>query len=122
MESFDWVTAIAECSVICVFKELEEGIKADVEARSAIRAPGEPLFVFVSEVDTERVAVLHGDQSVVFSHTDRTIAVENGDGCIAMEAAPILDFVGRCRLKVGDQELTLHEFRRAALEALFFEA
>ena|ERR1035441_4354591 len=118
----DWVTAIAECSVSDVFKELEKGIKADVEARSAIRAPGEPLFVFVSEVDTERVAVLHGEKSVVFSHTERSIEVDfNGMDRPRMVGTPI-SLLGRYALTWCGADFQLWQFRRYALEALFFEA
>jgi hypothetical protein len=61
--------------------------------------------------------------SVDFSCTDTGIRVSEFGGAVLLDASLTLDDDGECRLKVTkeDKLLTLPQFRKRALEKLFFQ-
>jgi hypothetical protein len=126
MSDFDWVTERSNCSTQKVFRSLELGVKADVDKRNAFRKNGEPKWDTTSA--TERFSVFRegGDgwskQVVLFSIEGDRIDVSR-DGVHLFGARLTINNKGQCKLKVQGQEQELEEwqFRRKALEDLFFE-
>lgn len=125
MAEFDWVTARAECSLVVTFEKLKLQLRDDVDKREAIlRAGPEANYGFKLVLDRKGAAVvMEGNQihdSVLFRLTDKAIEVVDNAGKTRFAATPTLDDEGQCKLSVNGQELELWQFRKKALEALFF--
>ena len=122
--SFDWVTARAACSIGSLFEQLKIQLKDDIDTRQSL-AKGPPFyygFKYVAENNTV-AALLEGHKlhaSVVFRLRNGVIEVLGADEKVLFTAAATLNDEGECRLKVADQELELWQFRKRALEHLFF--
>ena len=58
--------------------------------------------------------------SVKFEWNDAGITVRNNENAVMLQARPVVNDDGECRLKLKDQELTFWQFRRRALDDLFF--
>ena len=123
MPEFDWVTARAKCSVANLFEALKLEVKQDVEIREALCAKGSHYgFDFVAEGKMFS-AIVQGNKihhAVTFSLEDQLISVRNENDAVMFRAVPTLNDDGRCLLKVGDKEYELWQFRKKALESLFF--
>jgi hypothetical protein len=125
----DWVKARAECSLAKVFQQIRLGVEGDVKSRNAQR-PSIPSYVFETAIDDDAVVVivkstsdsgsLRFPQSVIFRLTDTSISVRDKNDKPMFEATLTLNDEGECRLKVGELELEFWQFRRRALEDLFF--
>ena len=127
MSDFDWVTERANCSTQKVFRSLELGVKADVDKRNAVRQNGEPKWDTTSSAERFSAFRDGGDGwsplVVEFAiEGDRIDVCHNGGHVFGAKLT--INNKGQCRLKVQGQELELEEwqFRRRALEDLFFEA
>jgi hypothetical protein len=59
-------------------------------------------------------------ESMIFRLTNYTIDVLEKDYKPLLTALAMLNDEGECKLKVGDQKLELWQFRKRALENLFF--
>jgi hypothetical protein len=129
--SLEWVKKRAACSIQQVFAELKLGVKGDVEdMQSTLKPQEETRFNFaeagkrfsVTRVDDPMSSI---GQSVYFECSNKTIIV-SGDGDFGEEkmftAELTLTNEGHCKLKVGQDELYQWQFRRMALERLFFKA
>ena|SRR5258706_6397519 len=128
--SLDWVRTRAECSIQHVFKELELGVREDCEkAQSLVPSQAQTKFS-VTKVMGSRFAVVRVDdpitsisQSVYFTCKRNEIQVHK-EGSVGnelqMSATLTLTNSGECKLKVGSEELYQWQFRRMALEDLFF--
>jgi hypothetical protein len=124
MGGINWVSARATCSIGSLFEQLKIQLKSDIDIRQAL-VKGPPFFFafrYVAENNTV-AALLEGHrlhESVVFRLNDNAIEVMDKDHKLLLTAAATLNDEGECRLKVGDQELELWQFRKRALENLFF--
>lgn len=118
-EDSNWVKARAACSIPKVFAQLETAVKADVEARNEV---GAEMGRFVMRSARESFTVLREDAagvtSVEFTHDNSSIQVQ-GKG-VNMQAMLTLTDDEVCKFLVDGQELDGWQFRRRALEALFF--
>jgi hypothetical protein len=125
--NFDWVNARAKCSLQEVFKELEQGVRVDVEAANGLVSAGDALRFSVTKSFPKHFTVNRIDdpirskgRAIDFIWSDSTIEVRNQNNEALFTASLTLNNEGRCKLKVGDQELEAWQFRRMALERLFF--
>jgi hypothetical protein len=64
--------------------------------------------------------MLMASRSVDFVCTRDEIQVSDDKDQLLYSASLTLNDEGKCRLRVGDKELTQWQFRRMALEKLFF--
>ncbi|MGA3025515.1 MAG: hypothetical protein ABSF98_12155 [Bryobacteraceae bacterium] len=125
MEGFDWVDARSKCSIGVAFQRLRAQLKDDVDARNAKRPEG-AQHKFECITHGEFVTVLLGgnnikQRSVVFKQTTRGINVLDDQDAVVLEATPTLNDEGVCCLDVRGQQREFWQFRRMALEKLFFE-
>jgi hypothetical protein len=124
---FRWVEARSKCSIAVVFAEIRLGAIGDCEqAQAELSKNGWPGFE-TTEMRSNRFAVIRShnpafNRSVEFVCNGSAIEVNDGNGKILMTATLTLTDEGECKLKVGDRELDQWQFRRAALEELFFPA
>lgn len=119
-EETDWVTARSKCTLHTLFEQLKTGVERDTETRHAI--PGEASgFRFVANGRTFFVAMNCDDvrHTVKFQLGRKTIAVTLDDEPLLEGEAMFCDD-GICRLSVDGVPLELWQFRRRALERLFF--
>jgi hypothetical protein len=124
-QNFHWVLARAKCSAANVFKELELGIRDDVEKAQSLVEKHETIVFSVSQTQNNRFSVLRVDdpitsasESVDFSCINSAILV-HGEG-VNMCALLTLTNDGECKLRVEDDELDQWQFRKMALQKLFF--
>jgi hypothetical protein len=118
-EGFDWVTERAACTVNSVFESLYIEIKSDVELANGKRKQqfgvnrnGGVITVFQENSSPPR--------SVAFGISGVVIFAEDSRSRKRTEATLTLNDKGKCRLKVGDLERERWQFRKDALEDLFF--
>ena len=124
-ENFDWVSARSKCSIGEVFEILRQQVKQDVETRVALRKPGvESFFTFkVVEAGPFFSAIAEGHKifkRVSFEWDAKSLRVQGDDGRPNLTATLTLSNDGVCRIKVDGQEYDLWQFRKMALEDLFF--
>lgn len=124
MSEFDWVNARAKCSLGLLFEQLKAQVEKDIDARQGL-SKGPPYyygFKFISENDMI-IALIEGHRlhkAVTFRLSHNTIEVMGGDGKLLFSGTPTLNNDGDCRLRVNGDELELWQFRKKALEDLFF--
>jgi hypothetical protein len=128
--NLDWVKARAECSIHLVFKELELGVREDVEKAQSLVRPHETIRFSVAKGNSSRFAAMRVDdpiasisQSVYFVCKGNEIHVYEESKAgeeLRMTATLTLTNEGHCKLKVGNEELYQWQFRMMALEGLFF--
>ena len=125
-EHFEWVKARSECSLPHIFKELEQGVREDVEAAQNLVPPRYELRFSVAQVTTKRFSAVRVDdpmrgisRSRDFVCTKDRIEVYDGNELLYF-AGLTLNNEGKCRLLVDDKELTQWQFRRMILEKLLF--
>jgi hypothetical protein len=125
----DWVTKRAECSPASIFDTLKLGLESDVAARNKtfgnspkcrfILTAKESHCVVTVDCANENTGMgFH--KSVVFVLTSAGILVKEPEGKELLRATLTLSDDGECRVKVGEQEYELWQFRKQALEDLFF--
>ena len=121
-KNLDWVSVRAKCSMASVFDALKDEVQKDVISQNSL--PDHSKFEV--KFNNGSFTVISGDGAVikamVFTLTGETIQVKNAARKVLFEAGLTLNDAGECKLKVGDQELELWQFRRRALEELFFGA
>ena len=120
-EDFPWVQKRAECSYSQVFKELEMAVDSDVKIKHKQTEGGPRGFRFQRYSDDRFVVyreAFQGSTNVEFGCTHPGIYAK-GEG-VNLKAVLSLNDDGECRLKVGDDELKNWQFRKRALEDLFF--
>ena len=123
---FDWVKARHKCSLTGIFDSLKADVEQDVAIRRELSSAAERdlgnfrfedkghFFVVFCEGDA-----VTNRRFVKFSLTSESIEVSLDDQPI-LDGVPALGDDERCRLKVGDFEVELWQFRKRALEQLFF--
>lgn len=126
----DWVTERAACSVTAMFKKLEHGVQADVAKMAVIiseQGDKQTKLSFVagrdrfSAVREGVVYPLPTSHSVDFSIEKGLIVAKWDAEKVLCEATIMLTNEGRCKLRVGKEELEDWQFRRMTLERLFFD-
>ncbi len=130
--NLDWVKVRAECSIAHIFKELELGAREDAEKAQSLVPANQTTKFSVTKIVGSRFAVVRADdplspisQSVYFVCKRNEITVSDDSELgekLRMTATLTLTNTGHCKLKVGSEELFQWQFRRMALEALFFDA
>lgn len=122
-QDFNWIEARHLCSPFGVFAELRKQAESDVAIRNAqeqevrFRVDRSPdCFRVIREAKSLSACT---PASVEFRWTASGIEVSNDTGIILQGALTVND-EGKCRLRVKERELTFWQFRRRALEDLFF--
>ncbi len=124
-ENFRWVSARAICSASQVFQQLYNEVIGDVEERNSIPS-GDSQVKFTVTTGKGNFSVvrqIYGSipDSVNFAISrGGIITVQDDDNTFQFTATLTLNNEGKCRLRVGDNDLCLWQFRRMALEKLFF--
>lgn len=127
----EWVIERANCCPFAVFRKLQIETEKDVDLRNGL-TPLPLVGQFKLEPDTGEAfsvskANQHGTrvESVQFRCDKSGISVRR-DNKTFLEATLTLNDDGECRLRVKDKEtdlaLTTWQFRKRALENLFFGA
>lgn len=125
---FGWVSARAECSVSLMFQRLRMQVEADVLRRNEIRTVNEKekyAFRFASENGVFTVSVdgqcIETEIGVGFRRTLTGVEVYTpSDNKLLFKADVTLSNDGECRMKVGEVEYNYWQFRKKALEDVFF--
>jgi hypothetical protein len=124
MADFAWVKARGDCTVGLMFERLKVGVEADTAVRNKM-AEGKEGKVFRFFVEGEIFGVLLDDgtttRRVKFAVVGPDIRVTQDDQPIISGSVTLCDD-GQCRLKLGERELELWQFRCRALESLFFNS
>jgi|HubBroStandDraft_6_1064221.scaffolds.fasta_scaffold614201_2 hypothetical protein len=123
--TLDWIHERAKCSLPVVFKELEQGVRDDVEAIQKL-FPEDPARYaitggrnrFTVSVVRDPMSSLISDQ-VGFELSKDRITI-HGTNDVTFTAELTLNRDGRCKLRVGEDELEQWQVRRRALEKLIF--
>jgi hypothetical protein len=126
-KEIDWVSARCECSLQKVFERIKTEVEADVQTRRNIQGKfsgvsfrtddrGEVFIV-------RRVAV--GEPAlplwVAFERREQAIAVTHPQKGVVVTAFPVLNDKGLCCLMIDAVEYEFWQFRKLALESLFFD-
>lgn len=135
---FDWVKHRAKCTAASMFEQLKGAVQKDVETRDALdAAKGEldfsytrkerPGFSFSANGDSfyAQAQSSRGRHVVLFVLLDDRIVVTRNDAAF-LEATVGLCDDGQCRIHLKDDPekrgpLEQWQFRRRALESLFFD-
>ena len=127
--NFDWVTARADCSAHEIFERLKMQVRQDVSKREEIakKNPGiQSYFGFrFAEEGPSFVVIMEGQKirnSVRFEQTADSILAWSEDRKLRLEANLTLSHDGQCRVLVAGEEYDLWQFRKMALEDLFFNS
>jgi len=127
MAEFNWVKALAECSLPNCFERLHSGVQSDAVARKSQTLDDRITFE-VSRPGPDRIMVTRGGTGAPIPRVDfvlehNVIVVEARLGEQFSEkfrATPGLNSPGECTLMVNGTELELWQVRRLALQDLFF--
>jgi hypothetical protein len=127
MEDFDWVTALSSCALSAVFEKLKIQVERDVDLRKAqLKESGATYsFKFSPDGDSFVVTTLGNNisgRAIKFRLTVTSIAVHGADDNLMLEATLTLSDDGNCRLLIDGEEKELWQFRKRALEKLFFHS
>jgi hypothetical protein len=122
--SFEWVKERHYCSVAIAFESLRSQVEADTTLRlSFLNAKTTPFSFVFSGGDKAFTVLKTGEgvhKSVRFVLEDHYIRVETER--MQWGASVTLGNDQRCKLRVDTEELEFWQFRRRALEDLFFGA
>jgi hypothetical protein len=127
-QELDWVTVRAECTMRSVLKQLSDEIKIDIAMRHKYLSESQKTHGVVFSVEErttdESVIVFREGQglsgSVSFAIVGSAIKVIDASGATLLEATIGLNDSGRCMLRVNGSDLETWQFRKKALENLFF--
>jgi len=123
-QNFDWVNARAKCSAEVVFTQLLAGVKSDVALIEQVRKMEPGTGFHVQPITAKRFEVFRigtTNPTVAFFHVDdKKIEIEDGGKGTTYAATLTINHEGRCKLRIGDEELEQWQVRHMALEALFF--
>jgi|GEM_PF-1199749 hypothetical protein len=121
----DWVTLRAGCSVGHVFNELRMEIENDVIAINGVKRLQED-FRFVVELLRDGTTIVIGQINIIprilvkIGIVDETIMVKDEGNKSEWNARVTLNDEGRCVLQSDDGVLEHWQFRKRALQRLFF--
>jgi hypothetical protein len=121
--AFDWVKARLECTPAKIFQKLQLEIEKDVNTRQSA-LPSNAGYVFNVVCSGSVISVgINGDKvhhTITFRLTEWGIDVGH-DLDLRYKATLSLNDDGECRLAVDGKQLESWQFRRLALESLFFD-
>jgi hypothetical protein len=129
--NFEWVVARAKCSASEVYSDFALQIKHDNNVLAGKERKHEISFSFGGgyEQTSLIVAVQRGGQLLeekrlahaIFTKIPEDIAVEYSDEK-KLAGVLTLSLDGECRLRVDGMEYNFWQFRKLALESIFFDA
>lgn len=125
MSDFDWVNARAECSLVAAFIRLEKSIKDDTAAANQ-HFKDHRKFGVVTLQDGNSFSVYEDVQPprhISFKLSESRISVVrrcDGGENIQFSATLTINKDKQCRFLVAGEELEEWQFRKKALEPLFF--
>jgi hypothetical protein len=121
---FDWVSARAGCSAWKVFKEIEQGARGDIDSINSKRQPEDRIKFELAKHGNDRFSIICVGEpkrgSVDFLLNNEEIIVSDGSN-FRLNATLTINNKRQCRLKVNGEELEQWQFRKRALEGLFFK-
>jgi hypothetical protein len=127
-EPFDWVKARNDCSIDTVFDRLRLGVQGDVVKRERIRAssgadPRKGKFTFASNIGRFSASFRTHDNEgsvIIFTLRRNRIVITNDQDEQLMSATVTISDDRECRIVVDGEQLEEWQFRKRALETLFF--
>lgn len=126
-EVLDWVKERAACTPYAIFETLRNQVEGDMKTRNSLSAEsGFPKrnFTFQGEGNWFAVVLprhLENSKGVTFNVAPTGITVRGIETRnVLFQGVLTLSDDGKCRLKVGDTEYNLWQFRKLALHDLFF--
>jgi hypothetical protein len=125
LDEFDWVSARAQCTPFAVFEKLRAQVKVDMERRNSLMRDGDLASPFSLGTGPEWFSVssktLDKYRGVTFTLTANGVAVHDATSHTKIcDAALMISDEGHCVLRVGSTELKFWQFRKLALQDLFF--
>jgi hypothetical protein len=124
MQDLNWVEARSLCSPVAVFEKIKLQVEEDVRVRNASLGGSRTQFRFIANGGSFVVAMdapgVVG-RGVKFILTQTGIEVLDAKDKKLLEASLTLNDDGECRLKVDNLEREFWQFRKQALETLFFQ-
>ena len=120
-KTLEWVEKRSQCSIKKVFDSLKDEVQSDVDEQNKI--PGHFPFEVRQGPSSFTVITEEGGwgiRAVVFALAEKRIEIKNANREIQFFATLTLNDSGRCMLAVDGKELETWQFRRRALETLFF--
>ena len=121
-ETFDWVTARANCSIGDFFERLRNQVKNDVTLRNSSKQEKHYTFNFVDVASDCFSVTVEGQTNraaVRFDLTADHISISAMDG-LQYDVSVTLGGDGECRARIAEQTYDLWQVRKMALEDLFF--
>ena len=120
---FDWVTARAKCSTAVLFEQLQADVEQDAARARELMDEGYSLEV--KRYSDRMILVILADnlgvaESIRFKLENNAIMVTRRDDVEIMRGVPTISDDKQCRLLVDGKERELWQFRKLALEGLFF--
>jgi hypothetical protein len=125
-QELDWVTVRAECTIRSVFKRLCDETKIDVSTRNKYLSESQKnngMSFSVEEKDEESFVVYRNGSGITSSVSFAifgTCIKAIGGGTVTIEATMGMNDSGRCMLRMKGAEIENWQFRRKAMESLFF--
>jgi hypothetical protein len=119
-ENFDWVRARLGCSPEKVFHSLKLEVEDDVKSRNLAAATKREFHVVTHP--GRFVVLMKGvdGASITFEQTELGIDVKNEKDSVFIRGTLTINNSKECRLKFNGQEYESWQFRKLALEELFF--
>jgi hypothetical protein len=126
-DGFDWVTERHKCLPSNVLDKLRMQIEQDVEKRKELMSASERTRLNFFIVDDGRQFIVkvegqnHLYRAARFGLTPNGIVVHDpASGKQLHEATLTLSDDGECRLRIGEREYDLWQFRKLVLHDIFF--
>jgi len=118
----NWVKLRHECSPLVMFTKLRLEAEKDVKIRNQVGEDRSAIFKIIKHDGNFSIAREGHEYDVRdFIRTESGIMVKDKDETVVLEATLTLTDEAECRLKLkSGEELTTWQFRKRALEDLFF--
>jgi hypothetical protein len=125
LADFDWVSERAKCTPFKIFELLRTQAQSDMQKWNLLTAETAIKKTFTLESYGTWFAVVYkvGEMSkgVMFSITGNGVNVQDVESrTLLHEGILTISNDGHCRLRVGQTECSLWQFRKLALQDLFF--
>jgi hypothetical protein len=125
LDEFDWVSARAQCTPFTVFGRVRSQVKEDTGKRNSLTVEGGSSATFSFDTGPNWFSVswrfLDKYRGVSFTLSANGIEVRDASSHnLLHDGILTISDDGQCRLRVGDKELNLWQFRKLALHDLFF--
>jgi hypothetical protein len=120
---WDWVTARYNCSARQFFERLNMGAQVNISKRMELYPPETARTSFRHTAHGQSFSVFSdgwNTPAVRFNLDGQRIIIESNAGDLHLEGVVSLGDDGRCRLKIGNEELDEWQVLKRSLEHLFF--